>query len=103
MEIQLRDSKGRFNGTTSTEIEAMIAAENEEAEKLVKAYDLLELKPEEFGVKKRESGNYFIDHKARPMFSGIIIGLALSLKRSRKKNVELLRATLSTLEIQKAK
>lgn len=103
MMIQLRDSRGRFNGTTSTEIEAMIAAENEEAQKLVKAYDLLGLKPEEFGVTKRESGSWFINHKARPTFSGIVMGLALSLKRSQKKNIELLRAVCDAVGILNAK
>jgi len=101
MIIQLRDSKGRFNGTTTPECEAMTAAENEEAEKLIKAYDLLGLKPEEFGVKKWPSGNWFIDHKARPTFSGILLGLALSIKNSKKKNLKLLADVFDALDLPK--
>ena len=85
-----RDSRGRFLRMRYPEIEAAIASENEQAQKIVKVCDSIGIRPEDFDVKQLESGNRRVDYRALIRLSGIALGLALALNKPTEKTRDLL-------------
>ena len=95
-----RDSKGRFLICWNhPELDAEWAAENERAQKFIKVCNMLEFKPEEFGIEKSEAGNCRVDYQGMPRFYGLALGLALGLDKPRKKICEILSALCDALGI----
>lgn len=99
MRIQERDSKGRFSGIRDTEIDAMIAAEDEQAQKFIKMCDCLGFNSEGFGIKKMESGNWRIDRDVKSTTLGLALAFAVALDQPREKIVEFLRSVCDALGI----
>jgi len=85
-----RDSKGRFIIPGLWEIQARIAADNEQAQKIVKVCDALGFKPGDLGAKQMESGNWCVDFREILRLSGLALGLALALKKTPEELRELL-------------
>jgi len=105
MSIQERDSKGRFRVKRWREIEAWIAADNERAEKIVRALDAIGIDPEKreiLGIKKLESGNWRIGYEVGPMLLGLGFGLALALNRTAEESRPLLALVCDAAGLEKS-
>jgi len=97
MSKQERDAKGRFLESNHREIAARIQADNEKAQKIVKACDALGVKAEDLGVKQLESGNWRIDYRGIGALSGLAWGLTVALEKTPEEIRDLLKVTADAL------
>lgn len=101
MKKQDRDSKGRFLMSNYYEIRALIKADNEKAQKIVKACDALGIKAEDLGVKQLEGGNWQIDHLGIRTLGGLAWGLTVALDKTHEEILDLLKTVADALGLLK--